>query len=333
MFLSVSRRTDIPAFYSDWFFKRVDAGFLYVRNPMNFHQVSKINLSQNLIDCIVFWTKDPSKIISKLDLLDKQGYRYYFQITINDYGGEIERNTPGLKYTLKSFKDLSNKIGNLKTIWRYDPIILSERLTLDYHIEKFTNIAKELKGYAKRCVISFLDIYSRTEKKLEYLKLKEISEKDMEIIAEKFSIIAEKNGLEIFTCSEKIDLKKYGVKHGKCIDDELFYKIFKVSVNVKKDNTQRKECGCVKSVDIGAYNTCENGCLYCYANFNDGLKNTNIKIHNPLSPFLFGGKEAGDKINERKMESFIKEEDNNNNSKKSCDDGKKIKLFLLNSDE
>lgn len=308
MFLSVSRRTDIPAFYSEWFFNRLRAGFLYVRNPMNFKQVSKISLSSDIIDCIVFWTKDPSQMISKLDLLDKQKYRYYFQITINDYGKEIEKNTPNLKNAIKSFKKLSDKIGPLRTIWRYDPVVLSKDLTIDYHVKKFSGIAKELEGYTKRCVISFLDIYSKTEKRLLNLKLKEISEQDMELIAVKFSEIAEKYGLEIVTCSEKIDLEKYGIKHGKCIDDELFSKIFKLSVDVKKDNTQRQECGCVKSVDIGAYNTCGHGCLYCYANFNEGLKNKKSNIHDPMSPFLFGKEEADDKITERKMKSFIEKE-------------------------
>jgi len=308
MILSVSRRTDIPAFYCEWFFNRLKEGFVYVRNPMNFHQVSKISLSKDVVDCIVFWTKDPSKIISKLGQLDDYGYRYYFQITINGYPKEIEKNVPDLESAINSFINLSEKIGKEKVIWRYDPIILSKTLSIDYHVERFGSIAKKLHPYTERCVFSFLDIYSRTRKRLSGINLKEISKEDMEIIAEKFSTIAGQYNLELVTCSEEINLEDYGIKHGKCIDDGLFMKIFKIPLDVKKDKTQRKECGCVKSIDIGAYNTCSHECQYCYANFNEGLKNKNILMHYPTSPFLFGDREVGDDVTERKMKSLIKKD-------------------------
>jgi len=308
MILSVSRRTDIPAFYCDWFFDRLKEGFVYVRNPMNFHRVSKISLSKDVVECIVFWTKDPSKIVEKLDQLDGLGYRYYFQITINGYPKEIEKSVPDLESAMDSFINLSRKMGKEKAIWRYDPVILSETLSIDYHVERFGSIAKKLHSYTERCVFSFLDIYSRTRKRLVDVGLKEISKEDMEIIAEKFSIIARQYNLELVTCSEEINLENYGIRHGKCIDDELFMKIFKIPLDVKKDKTQRKECGCVKSIDIGAYNTCSHECQYCYANFNEGLKNKNILMHDPNSPFLFGDGEVGDKITERPMKSFIKKE-------------------------
>jgi len=147
MFLSVSRRTDIPAFYSKWFFNRFKEGFLYVRNPMNFHQVSKINLSADLIDCIVFWTKNSSKITYMLDQIGSYGFRYYFQITINGYPSEIEKNVPDLESAINLFINLSRKIGKEKVIWRYDPIILSDKLNLAYHIDRFNQIAHRLNGY------------------------------------------------------------------------------------------------------------------------------------------------------------------------------------------
>ena len=306
MFLSVSRRTDIPAFYTEWFFNKLEKGFLYVRNPINFNQVSKINLSNDLIDCIVFWTKNPLKIIPKLDQLDEYGHRYYFQITINAYGRVIENNVPDLNDLISSFIEISKKIGKPKVIWRYDPIILSKEFTIDYHVNKFEYISRKLYPHTERCVISFLDMYPNTRKKLSNIGLKEISKNDMAIIANRFSLINRKYNLEIVTCSEKINLEKYGIKHGKCIDDALFTKIFQVPIEVKKDKTQRKECECVTSIDIGSYNTCNHECRYCYANSNDGLRNKNILTHNPSSPFLFGEKEVGDKITERKINSFVK---------------------------
>ncbi|MBE3089167.1 MAG: DUF1848 domain-containing protein, partial [Actinobacteria bacterium] len=263
MILSVSRRTDIPVFYSEWFFKRLEEGFVYVRNPMNFHVVSKINLSKDVLDCIVFWTKDPSKIIAKLDQLDDLGYRYYFQITINGYPKEIEKNVPDLESAIDSFINLSGEIGKEKVIWRYDPIILSDKLDLTYHIDKFNQIAQRLNGYTKRCVISFLDVYSRTAKNLSHVNYKDISNEDMKDIGKKISesIKEYKYDFGIFTCSEKINLEDYGIKNGKCIDDKLISEIFNIEISAKKDDTQREECGCVKSVDIGTYNTCDNGCL------------------------------------------------------------------------
>ncbi len=313
MILSVSRRTDIPVFYSEWFFNRLKEGFVYVRNPMNFHVVSKINLSNDVIDCIVFWTKDPSKIIAKLDQLDDLGYRYYFQITINGYPKEIEKNVPDLESAIDSFINLSGEIGKEKVIWRYDPIILSDKLDLAYHIDKFNQIAQRLNGYTKRCVISFLDVYSRTAKNLSHINYKDISNEDMKDIGKKISesIKEYKYDFEVFTCSEKINLEDYGIKNGKCIDDKLISEIFNIEISTKKDKTQRKECGCVESIDIGSYNTCDNGCLYCYANFNDGLRRKNRKLHDPDSPLIFGNiDESKDKIKKREMKPLIIKREN-----------------------
>ena len=200
MFLSVSRRTDIPAHYCDWFFNRLKEGFVYVRNPIYPHKVSEVSLSKDVIDCIVFWTKDPSNMVKKLEPNPKpkpeqklehkpgplDGYRYYFQITINGYPKEIEKNVPDLDSAINSFNDLSGIIGKEKVIWRYDPVILSKTLTIDYHVEMFSKIAKKLHPHTERCVFSFLDVYSRTKKRLSEIDLKEIPKEDKETIAEKF---------------------------------------------------------------------------------------------------------------------------------------------------
>ncbi|MHB1377178.1 MAG: DUF1848 domain-containing protein, partial [Candidatus Humimicrobiaceae bacterium] len=246
--------------------------------------------SKEEIDCIVLWTKDPSKILKKIDQLNTYVKNYYFQITINGYPKEIEKNVPPLETAINSFIDLSKKIGKEKVIWRYDPIILSDELDAAYHIEKFNKIAKKLNGYTKRCVISFLDVYSRTAKNLSHINYKDISENDMRDIGKKISESIKINNydFEVFTCSEKMDLEEYGIKNGKCIDDKLVSEIFNIEISSKKDKTQREECGCVKSRDIGEYNTCGNGCLYCYANFNDALRAKNIELHNPDSPLIFG---------------------------------------------
>ena len=165
MILSVSRRTDIPNYYSEWFYNRIKEGYLYVRNPMNAHQISKIILSPEVVDCIVFWTKNPEPMFSRLDELD--AYQYYFQFTLTGFGNDIECNVPHKKeHMIPVFQKLAKRIGKQKMIWRYDPIIFTDKYTPEYHLKAFRQIAEELNGYTSKCVISFVDIYTKNRKKL-----------------------------------------------------------------------------------------------------------------------------------------------------------------------
>lgn len=304
LILSVSRRTDIPAFYSSWFFNRVKEGFVLVRNPFNRKQVSKIKLSPDVIDCIVFWTKNPKRMIKRLDELEK--YNYYFQFTLNSYDKTLEKSVPQKKYLIKTFIELSNKIGKNKVVWRYDPIILTDKFTKEYHYKWFEYLAKRLSPYTNKCVISFLDLYKKTERNLKGINLLPINEEDIFDIAENFSKIASKYNLILETCSEEVDLFKFNINHGKCIDDKLISSIVGTKLSIDKDSTQREACGCVKSIDIGAYNTCNHNCLYCYANFNRDMVEKNLQKHDRKSPLLFGKLEGDEKITDRKMESYRK---------------------------
>lgn len=303
MILSVSRRTDIPAFYSNWFLNRLNEGFVLVRNPMNYHQVGKIILSPDVIDCIVFWTKNPKKIVEKLDLL--KDYKYYFQVTINPYNKEIEQNVALKNTIIESFQILSEKIGKEKTIWRYDPIIITEDTDINYHYKCFNYLCKRLNGYTDSCVISFVDIYKKTERNMKDVKYNLASNDTMLEISKNIADIANNYSIKIYSCSELIDLSSVGIEHGRCIDDKLISKIVGQELDIKKDKNQRAECGCVESIDLGAYNTCRHGCKYCYANFSvTAVKNNTIK-HNPESPMLIGNLEPDDKVYERKMTSYI----------------------------
>lgn len=299
MILSVSRRTDIPAFYTDWFFNRLKAGYVLVRNPMNYHQVSKITLAPEVIDCIIFWTKNPAPIIEKLDLLTE--YNYYFQITVTPYDEKIETKVPAKPIVIEAFKQLSNKIGKEKTIWRYDPIILTDELDIGYHDRQFELIANALEGYTNRCIISFIDLYKKAERNMNKIPLKPIDAQVMLEIGGMIKTVAGKHGLKVETCSELIDLSSIGIDHTKCIDDRLISRIIGQELRIDKDKNQRDICGCAASVDIGAYNTCKHGCLYCYANFSDAAVRNNLLKHDPNSPMLIGDIEPGDKVTERTM--------------------------------
>lgn len=299
MILSVSRRTDIPAFYWEWFLNRVKAGFVDVRNPMNIHQVSRINIRPEVVDCIVFWTKNAGNVIPYLDQLKE--YNYYFQYTINPYNKLIEENVPAKKNIIENFRALSDIIGYNRIIWRYDPILLTDYIDIEYHIRYFEELAKRLQGYTQRCVISFVDLYKKTVSNTRDLMMREPTENEMHILAKKLSAIAQKYRIEVLSCSESMNLDTEGVRHGCCIDRNLIEEIVGYKIDVKKDKNQRKECGCVESIDLGAYNTCLHACKYCYANFNNTKAHTLSKMHNPMSTLLVGELDKTDVIKVRKV--------------------------------
>ncbi|WP_446897675.1 DUF1848 domain-containing protein [Clostridium sp. LBM24168] len=302
MIISASRRTDIPAFYSKWFFNRIRAGYLLVRNPINIHQISKVSLEPEKIDCIVFWTKNPRPMLKRLGEIEN--YKYYFQFTLTSYSRTLETNVIKKSYLIKTFKELSNKIGKEKVIWRYDPIILTDIFTKQYHYKCFEYLADKLYKYTDECVISFLDLYKKTERNMKNINVKQLEKEDMREIAYNLSNIATKYNLKMKSCSEGIDLEGYNIEHGKCIDDKLISKVIDCNLNVEKDPNQREVCGCVKSIDIGEYNTCKHGCLYCYANFNKERVKKQVGLHDNKSALLIGTLGVKDNVTERRITSF-----------------------------
>jgi len=303
MIISASRRTDIPSYYSDWLYRRIKEGYVLVRNPMNFHHLSKISLSPDMVDGIVFWTKNPIPMLDRLDELGK--FTYCFQFTITLYGEDIEPNLPSkTNEILPAFKKLVDLIGADRVIWRYDPILLSNKYPTDFHIHAFAKIAEELHGYTSKVVISFIDVHYRGIKS----NMKELALLDFPIkiqieLGSELAKIANAYGLAIETCAEKIDLQQFGIGHARCIDDRLFAKILGCPLNLGKDKMQRLECGCVTSIDIGMYNTCLNGCRYCYANHSRDAVAGNVVQHNRLSPLVSGEVGKDDNIYERSVES------------------------------
>ena len=297
MILSVSRRTDIPAFYADWFFNRLQEGFVCVRNPMNRCQISKINISPDLIDCIVFWSKNPKPMLNRLDLLNE--YMYYFQFTINPYNTELELCVPKKESIITTFKQLSDKIGCKRVIWRYDPILLTDIIDISYHLHYFESIAKRLYGYTNTCVISFVDQYKKVQRNLKNTMVREPRANEILNLAMGLVEIAGKYEIKIQSCAEEIELTQLGIFHGRCIDNILIEDLLGIKLIVSKDKNQRAECGCVQSIDIGEYNTCAHNCLYCYANFNKDLVDRKRMLHDPYSPLLIGNIEATDIVKNR----------------------------------
>ena len=293
MIISASRRTDIPANHSQWFFRRLEAGFVCVRNPVNFHQVSRICLSPEVVDGIVFWTKNPIPMLDRLPLL--RDYPFYFQFTLTAYGQDVEPGIPSKNdRILPAFQELSRQIGPERVIWRYDPILLMPKYTAGYHVYYFEELAKRLSGYTQKCVISFVDLYRHLGRQFQPLTTAEIYE-----LAGRFSHIAQKYHIALETCAESIDLSQFGIRHGHCIDGELLEKLIGQPLSLTKDKNQREACGCMASIDIGMYDSCANGCKYCYANHSPAALRRNIQAQDPTSPLLCGNLTPEDIVRDR----------------------------------
>lgn len=275
-----------------------------VRNPINPQLVSKISLIPRFIDCIVFWTKNPRPMMNQLDKL--KGYRYYFLFTITSYGPDLEKHLPPKDEVIDTFIELSRRIGKEKVVWRYDPILITDTIDENYHFQQFDYIAGKLHRHTGKCIISFLDMYKKCERNLQGFNIMQLNAAEMVRLAEGLNKSARRYNIEPVTCAEEIDLSHVGISHGKCIDDELIGRITGYPLEAKKDKYQRKTCRCVESIDIGAYNTCNHICLYCYANYDEQVVQKNMKRHYPDSPFLVGKSSKDDKVVERKIESSRK---------------------------
>ena len=305
MIISASRRTDIPKFFSEWFMRRVKEGFFYSKNPFNPSDVKRVSLLPEDVDAVVFWSKDPAPLLEHLGELDSMGYRYYFQFTLNDYPRTFEPNVPPLKDRMTTFRRLADRIGPSRVIWRYDPIILSVLTPLDYHIGRIAGIAKSLEGFTERLVISFLDLYARVRRRmaisgefsgLGILDISQFGGKETLLdFGAQVSQIAAVHDMDVSTCSEPVDLSSVGIQPGACVDGALIGRLLAKSGKLPssmaffgKDPGQRPECLCVRSVDMGAYNTCRHGCVYCYANYSPSAVEKNLARHRLDGPWLIG---------------------------------------------
>ena len=296
MILSVSRRTDIPAFYPKWFINRIREGYVYVRNPFNANQISNIPLSQDVVDCIVFWTKNPSPMMTYLpEINEKYNGAFYFQYTINAYGKDMEPSVPPLESRIETFIEIAETYGADKVVWRYDPIFLTEKYTVDWHIQSFKYIFERIGDYTDTCVISFIDMYDKTKANTKDFDIRPPTPPEIDTLAAEFSDIVSGSDVVIKTCAEHIDLKKYGIEHNSCIDKNRIENITGWEIKAKPDK-QRTDCQCIECADIGLYNTCLHGCRYCYANYNYSQVKNAFAAHSDDSPLLTGKITADSKI-------------------------------------
>jgi len=300
MIISASRRTDIPAFYSEWFFNRIKEGFVLVPNPFNPAMISRIRLSPEVVDCIVFWSKNPAPMINKLESLNY--YKYYFQFTLNPYVKDIENNLPSVQKRIDTFKRLSDKIGKEKVIWRYDPVLINEKYNIQFHKEAFAEIAYGLKDHTSNCMLGFIDHYKHIQSAVRQFNIKPLLMEDIIDMAKSFKKTISQYPILLNTCTVKVDLSALDIPSGMCIDKDLIEKIIGYRISAKKDKNQRNICRCIESIDIGTYESCLNGCIYCYAikgNYN--TVKGNLQHHSKTSPMLLGHIKEGDIIKDREV--------------------------------
>lgn len=303
MIIQTGMRTDIPAFYSQWLVNRIKEGYVLVRNPYYESQVTKYSLLPDVVDLIAFCTKNPAPMLSHMDILKPYG-QYWF-VTITPYGRDIEPNVPDKETVMEDFKRLSDIVGADCVGWRYDPILVDSKHSVEWHISMFEKMASALSGYTRSCIISFIDIYQKVEQ--NFPEARAVSECDRITIGKAVIEIADQYGMTVRPCAEGNELAAYGADCSGCMTLKIFEQALHANLDVpgQTSNQRNGKCACLLGVDIGTYDTCGHLCKYCYANANADLVKRNRKRHDPNSPFLLGTSMPGDHIHEAMQKSWI----------------------------
>ena len=302
MILNTGCRTDIPAYYSEWFYNRIREGFVLARNPYRPEQVLKYRLDPAVVDALCFCTKNPQPMLSRLGELN--AFRQFWFVTVTPYGREIEPLVPEKARVLESVRQLSAWVGERAVGWRYDPVFITERYSLEYHLRSFEKMSAALSGYVNSCVVSFIDLYEKTRR--NFPQAKAVSPDEQKRLIQAFVEIGRKHRISIRTCCENADLAQYGADVSGCMTRAVLEKALDCRLNVPKSKkSPRAECECLLGADIGLYNTCPHGCVYCYANYDRRTVEQNFQQHDPHSPLLIGHLREGDKIIEARQESYV----------------------------
>ncbi|MCR5776167.1 MAG: DUF1848 domain-containing protein [Lachnospiraceae bacterium] len=301
MILNTGQRTDIPAFFPEWFANRIKEGFVCVRNPYNPMQVSRYIISPDVVDVIGFCTKNPAPFFPYLDMVKDFGQFWY--VTITSYGKDIEPMVPDKRQIIESFKYLSDKVGVNAIGWRYDPIFVNEKYTADYHISAFEKMAEMLEGYTKVVVISFIDLYEKVKR--NFPEVRAMTNEEKHYIGREIIRIAGEHGMLVKPCGEGTFLEKYGADCKGCMTIADYERAIGKKIEAPKTKPSREECACYLSGDIGAYDTCGHLCKYCYANNDVSMVAFNKKNHDPNSPFIIGNYRPDDVIHDVAQKSWI----------------------------
>lgn len=303
MIINTGGRTDTVQYYTDWLLNRFSEGYVMSRNPLFPGKVNRYELTPDKVDCVVFCSKNYKPILSRLhEITDK--FNTYFHYTITAYEKDVEPGVPSIDDSMETLIELSKQVGKHRVSWRYDPILLTEKYTIEYHLKTFERMAKKLAPYIDRCVINFVEMYKKVEHNMPEIIM--LSEQDMETLARELGSIASKYGIHIQTCGKNGDFSRYGIHGSGCITLDILGDANDVEFKDLKHKGLRQGCNCIENRDIGAYDTCMNGCKYCYANKNPKKAFDNFKYHDPSSPLLLGKIKSDDVITQGSQKSFKK---------------------------
>lgn len=305
MIINVGGRTDIVNYYTPWFIKRLDEGYVYTRNPYNRKQLTKYDLSRKKVDAIIFCSKNYRPILEHMPEINRK-YPLYCHYTITAYGEDVEPKVPSIDESIGILKELSEIVGVKKVAWRYDPILLTGKYTIDTHLETFEYMASELHDSVSTCIFSFVDMYNKVYRNMP--EIIELDEFDKEDLLVGLSRIAKRYDMPLQSCAVGKEYSKYGIVNSGCITSRILEESNDIVFKNIKHRGSRKGCTCMPWRDIGEYDTCLNACKYCYANRRPNIADKNFKKHNPDSPILVGYVNRDDKINNAKQVSFLKKD-------------------------
>lgn len=299
MILNTGARTDTV----QWLLKRFEEGYVYARNPLFLNKVVKYELSPEKIDLVMFCSKNYKPILPRLhEITDK--YRTYFHYTVTAYGKDVEPLVPSVDESIETLIALSKQVGKQRVAWRYDPVLLTDKYTIEVHAKTFEYMAEKLAPYIDRYIFSFVEMYKKLKTNMP--EIVPLTETDKNHIAEILGSIANKYGIHIQTCGTNGDYSQYGIRTSGCATLEILGAANGCEFKNLKHKGLREGCHCIESRDIGAYDTCLNGCKYCYANKNPKKAKDNYKLHNPDSPLLLGDLQSFDEVTQGNQKSFLK---------------------------
>lgn len=302
MIINTGGRTDTVNYYSDWLLNRFEEGYVYSRNPLFPNHITKYTLDPSVVDCVVFCSKNYRPILPELHRITDR-FNIFCHYTITAYGKDVEPNVPDIDRSIGTLVELSEKVGSKRIAWRYDPVLLTEKYTVDYHLKMFDYMASRLAPFVNFCVFSFVEMYKRLEYNMP--ELIPLTDRDKEKLAEGMGAIARKYGLHLQTCGTSENYIRYGIAVSGCMTTVSLENALGCRFKNMAHKGTRIGCSCMPTRDIGAYNTCLNGCRYCYANKKPELAVENYKLHDPASPLLIGHVKPTDIIKEGNQKSFI----------------------------
>ena len=302
MIINTGSRTDTVQYYSEWLLKRFQEGFVYSRNPLFLNKVTKYELNPEVVDCVIFCSKNYEPILGRLhEITDR--FNTYFYYTITAYGKDIEPNVPSIEDSIETLIKLSEIVGAKRIAWRYDPILLTEKYTKNRHYETFDYMSEKLSPYIDRCIFSFVEMYKKLKTNMPEIIL--LTQEDKDEIAKNIGLIAQKNKILLQTCATLENYEKYNIIQSGCITAEILGTANGVTFSNIKHSGNRKGCRCMENRNIGDYDTCPNGCKYCYANQNPQIAKKNYEKHNIDSPLILGGLYPTDEISQGSQRSFL----------------------------